>query len=391
MTASIPAPIAVPLPALLALTSLIADASAEPIRPKNAELQTITPTSSYIGWPTLVRRRTGELWVVASGGREAHVCPFGQVIAITSSDEGRSWTWPRVLHDGPIDDRDAGVLETARGTLIATTFTSLAYVDLLKKAQASGAWTADKIARWNGVHQRLSDSSRNAQLGQWTLRSEDGGISWSAAERCPTNSPHGPIQLRDGRLLYPGKALWTEDKAVGVWESRDDGKSWQHLAKIPTRAGDDPTKGYHELHGVEASNGTLIVHIRNHNNPNANETLQTESSDGGRSWTNPHPLKVTDGSSGVWGLPSHLLRLQDGRLLMTYGHRRAPLGNQARISADHGASWSQPILVSDDATSGDLGYPSTAELADQTLLTVWYEKIKDSPNAVLRQCRWSLP
>jgi hypothetical protein len=76
---------------------------------------------------------------------------------------------------------------------------------------------------------------------------------------------------------------------------------------------------------------------------------------------------------------------------MTYGHRRAPLGNQARISADHGASWSQPILVSDDATSGDLGYPSTAELADQTLLTVWYEKIKDSPNAVLRQCRWSLP
>ena len=33
---------------------------------------------------------------------------------------------------------------------------------------------------------------------------------------------------------------------------------------------------------------------------------------------------------GVWGLPSHLLRLRDGRLLMTYGYRRAPFGNQAR-------------------------------------------------------------
>jgi hypothetical protein len=76
---------------------------------------------------------------------------------------------------------------------------------------------------------------------------------------------------------------------------------------------------------------------------------------------------------------------------MTYGHRRAPLGNQARISSDNGTSWSEPILVSDDASSWDLGYPSTAELADHTLITVWYEKTKDSPNAVLRQCRWNLP
>lgn len=375
----------------LACPLLIPDALADPTRPRNAELQTISPTSSYIGWPTLIRRRTGELWVVASGGREAHVCPFGQVIAITSSDDGRTWTWPRVLHDGPIDDRDAGIVETARGTLVATTFTSVAYVDSLKKAQASGAWSEDRLTRWNSVHRRLPEGSHAAQLGQWTLRSEDGGLSWKAAERCPTNSPHGPIQLRDGRLLYPGKELWTHDKAIGVWESRDDGKTWQHLAKIPARPKDDPTKGYHELHGVEASNGTLIVHIRNHNEPNANETLQTESIDGGRTWSVPHPLKVTDGSTGVWGLPSHLLRLQDGRLLMTYGHRRAPLGNQARVSTDHGSSWSEPILVSDDATSGDLGYPSTAELADRTLITVWYEKTKETPNAVLRQCRWTLP
>lgn len=375
----------------LACTLLSPETGAEPTRAQNAQLRTISPLASYIGWPTLIRRRSGELWVVASGGRESHVCPFGQVIAITSPDDGRTWTWPRVLHDGPIDDRDAGIVETARGTLIATTFTSLAYVDSLKKAQSSGSWPEDRLARWNSVHQRLPEGSHTAQLGQWTLRSEDGGISWKAAERCPTNSPHGPIQLRDGRLLYPGKELWTESKQVGAWESRDDGKTWQHLAKIPARSDDNPKTGYHELHGVEASNGTIIVHIRNHNKPNENETLQTESTDGGQSWSIPHPLKVTDGSTGVWGLPSHLLRLQDGRLLMTYGHRRAPLGNQARISSDNGTSWSEPILVSDDASSWDLGYPSTAELADHTLITVWYEKTKDSPNAVLRQCRWNLP
>ncbi len=90
----------------------------------------------------------------------------------------------------------------------------------------------------------------------------------------------------------------------------------------------------------------------------------------------------------MWGLPSHLLRLRDGRLLMTYGHRRPPLGNQARLSTDEGRTWSDPILVSTDGHSGDLGYPSTAELADGTLLTVWYEQMKDNPRAVLRQATW---
>ncbi|NIP93508.1 MAG: twin-arginine translocation signal domain-containing protein, partial [Akkermansiaceae bacterium] len=33
----------------------------------------------YHGWPTLARRRNGELLLVCSGGRESHVCPFGRV------------------------------------------------------------------------------------------------------------------------------------------------------------------------------------------------------------------------------------------------------------------------------------------------------------------------
>jgi hypothetical protein len=97
----------------------------------------------------------------------------------------------------------------------------------------------------------------------------------------------------------------------------------------------------------------------------------------------PHPI-------GVWGLPSHLLRLRDGRLLMSYGYRRAPFGNQARVSADGGKRWSGALMISDDGASGDLGYPSTVELADGALVTVWYESRKGSPRAVLRMARWRL-
>ena len=113
------------------------------------------------------------------------------------------------------------------------------------------------------------------------------------------------------------------------------------------------------------------------------ETLQSESSDGGKTWSVPQPI-------GVWGLPSHLLRLKDGRLLMSYGYRRAPFGNQARISADHGRTWSEAVTIPADGAGWDLGYPSTVQLDDDSLVTVWYERMDGSPYAVLRQARWTL-
>ena len=337
----------------------------------------------YCGWPTVARRANGELWVTWSGGREAHVCPFGQVHAMTSRDNGGTWTWPRVLHDSAIDDRDSGCIETAKGTLLVTTFSSLAYEEILEKAEKDGKWDAAKLARWHAARDRLSADERKAELGSWLLRSTDGGLSWSTRINTIVNSPHGPVQLKDGRLLYAGKRLWEKIKGIGVCESKDDGQTWQWLADIQTRTGDTAQHGYHELHAVEASDGTLIAQIRNHNTANNLETLQSESHDGGKTWSEPHSI-------GVWGMPSHLLRLRDGRLLMTYGHRRAPFGNQARISTDNGKSWSEAMIVSGDGTNRDLGYPSTVELADGTLLTVWYEQRKESDKAVLRQAQWKI-
>jgi hypothetical protein len=75
---------------------------------------------------------------------------------------------------------------------------------------------------------------------------------------------------------------------------------------------------------------------------------------------------------------------------MTYGYRRPPFGNQARISSDQGRTWSEPIIVSGDGVEGDLGYPSTVQLSDGSLLSVWYESMKEHPRAVLRQAHWSL-
>ncbi len=333
----------------------------------------------YHGWSTVFRRANGELILTWSGRREGHICPFGTVEMMRSRDGGKSWTFPRTLLDGAIDDRDSGCLETAKGSLIVTTFTSLAYqTHVLDK----GKYTDDP--RWMAAHHRLpSDEARQAELGEWAIRSVDGGITWSERIHTIANSPHGPIQLSDGRLLYPGKELWSDGKRVGAAVSEDDGQTWSWLSDIPTREGDDATGNYHELHGVECASGKIVVQIRNHNAANKGETLQTESTDGGKTWSVPHPI-------GVWGLPSHLLRLKDDRLLMSYGHRRAPFGNQARVSEDEGATWSEPMIISGDGAGGDLGYPSTVQLDDDSLVTVWYENMADSPRAQLRQAHWSL-
>lgn len=341
----------------------------------------------YHGWPTLARRANGELLLVCSGGREEHVCPFGRVELMRSGDGGETWSWPRVVLDGPIDDRDAGVVETADGSILITTFTSLAYEPILNRALTAKpgdkhGMPPEKLARWQAAHNRIAAEQRQKDIGCWMIRSDDGGVTFSARFDCLVDSPHGPIVLSDGRLLYAGKEVLKPDGRVAVAESTDDGKTWRILSDIPVRPGDNKAD-YHELHAVEAADGRIIVQIRNHNKANHRETLQCESSDGGKTWTIPHEI-------GVWGLPSHLLRLKDGRLLMTYGYRRKPYGNQARVSRDNGITWSEPLIISDDGVSTDLGYPSTVELDDGTLVTVWYERMEGSPRAVLRQARWNL-
>ena len=342
-------------------------------------------TGWYFGWPTVGIRKNGELLVVSSGMREEHVCPFGAVDLIRSHDGGETWTWHQTLYDGPIDDRDSGICVTSRGTILVTTFTSLAYEPILKRAEAADAaghpiWPKERLLKWQGVHNRISAEQRQNELGCWMIRSTDGGVTWSQRYSSIVNSPHGPSQLSDGRLLYAGKKLW-EDSAVGVCQSTDDGQTWQWLASIPERDGDREEE-YHELHQVEAANGDIIVQIRNHNKVNDQENLQTESSDGGKTWSKPHTI-------GVWGIPSFLMRLKDDRLMMTYGHRRVPLGVQARLSTNNGGTWSEPIVLYGDGVSGDLGYPSTVQQADGSLLTVWYEAIQGK--CVLQMLKWPLP
>ncbi len=63
------------------------------------------------------------------------------------------------------------------------------------------------------------------------------------------------------------------------------------------------------------------------------------------------------------GIPGHLLLLSDGRLLVTYGHRRAPCGIRACLSQDEGQTWDyeKELLIRGDMPNKNLGYPVSIE------------------------------
>ena len=78
----------------------------------------------YFGWPTAAKGENGEIRVVVSGFRAAHVCPFGKTVLFRSADEGKTWSAPAVIGNSMIDDRDAGILPLPGGKALVSWFTS---------------------------------------------------------------------------------------------------------------------------------------------------------------------------------------------------------------------------------------------------------------------------
>ncbi|NOY76549.1 MAG: exo-alpha-sialidase, partial [Calditrichaeota bacterium] len=153
----------------------------------------------YIGWPTIMQTRSGELVAVFSGNRDDHVCPFGITQMVRSTDKGKTWSAPVTINNTPLDDRDAGILQTRAGTWVVSWFTSLAF---------DKPSFYKKFPSWKRHAEKLGPETRKRWLGSWIRRSADSGKTWGDPVRVEVSAPHGPIQLRDGRLLYIGSATF---------------------------------------------------------------------------------------------------------------------------------------------------------------------------------------
>ena len=335
---------------------------------------------TYHGWPTLINSG-GTLMAVCSGGRKQHVCPFGRVYLYTSSDGAITWSKPAILSSGPLDDRDAGLAVAADGSILMNYFTSICFADIYKDSEVPDDWRE--------IEKSITLDTLLHEHGFWMMRSVDQGKTWSDKYPVPVNNVHGPALLADRSLLWVGKELAGSymmaarmGERVIAARSTDNGLTWQTISAIPEVPGQQ-TRHWHEVHTLQTKKGTIITQIRNQSlscRPGEVTVWQTESYDNGHTWTMPHEI--------CYGLPSHLLNLPSGSILMTYGYRREPYGNRFRVSKDNGVSWSDEQILSDDGENLDLGYPSTALMGDGSLVTLWYES--RGGRAQLRYCRWRL-
>jgi len=206
-------------------------------------------------------------------------------------------------------------------------------------------------------------------------------MTWGEPVEVAVSSPHGPILLQDGSLLYLGKRKTGADGEKGeiaAYSSADSGMTWKELGQVPLMEGTS-WEYLFEPHAVQLPSGRILGAIRYEGGPYKDmeqrylqwTTLLTWSDDGGITWSTPC-------RTGICGSPPHLMLHSSGAIVLSYGRRE--LGNQrqcVRISRDQGETWSEELVICDDVPDWDMGYPSTVELADGSLLTSYYQKYRD--------------
>jgi hypothetical protein len=314
---------------------------------------------SYTSHPHGVRLKGLELLVVFNQSvrrdrvRHPPSDPLVRNYTVRSLDLGETWLPPRV-----VPDYDWSGVECA----------SLTTTD--DGALLLNQWRF----RWLPAEDPSGEPWVRAGGSSYVHRSADGGRSWQDTVELDV-SPYsggygirGAVRLTSGELLLPLSDVPNYAAVFGV-RSADGGRSWQPPALIARAEG----RLFEEPAATVLEDGTVLMMFRE----SASDRLyQCQSQDGGESWTEP-------ADTGLAGCPPHLCRLADGRLLCTYGYRYFPYEIRCVLSADGGASWSEPITIRTNLGSADIGYPCSLELAAGRILTIYYGPLADGTSAIL--------
>jgi hypothetical protein len=131
---------------------------------------------------------------------------------------------------------------------------------------------------------------------------------------------------------------------------------------------------------LRLSPSTILTTIRQRNFIEA-----FRSDDDGKTWVfEGKPVPDTGR-----GNPPALVKLADGRLVITYGYRAEPAGIRARISGDSGKTWGDEFILRDDGGSWDLGYTRTVQRADGNLVTVYYYNLDNDKERFIGATIWN--
>ena len=349
---------------------------------------------NYFAWPTVARLKNGKLAVAASGFRLAHVCPFGKCVVSFSENEGKTWSFPTPVIDTLLDDRDGGITAFGESSLIVTSFNNEINFQY-KRGLASYGRKIENPAITTNIKAALASAYLDVigekypdwrkYLGSTFRISHDNGVTFGDVKKIPVSCPHGPIEMPDKTLLYVGRKFsgynsFHDETQLACYKVFPDGE-YELIGEIEN-VGDKYNSC--EPHTILLKDGTLITHIRMEGTEQFS-IYQSESTDGGKTWTKPHQLLPERG-----GAPAHIIE-KDGVLISTYGYRQSPFGIRVMFSYDQGKTWDIDHVLVDNECLADVGYPSSVILEDGNILTVYYAPCvdKEGHHCVIKQVVWN--
>lgn len=319
-------------------------AAQQPVEaPKIGPIKRYIAIDNVCAWPNLTVMPDGTI-VATIFNKPSHGRMEGDVECWASKD-GAIWTKRSVAaaHD-PMANR----MNVAAGFSPAGSLVVLASGWSLKRDGAGALILGDVLPAW---------SSRSKDGERWTVTKE--ALPPAAAGFTPF-IPFGDVLVaEDGSLRATAYAVERpKPDQVSMLRSDDDGKTWKVLSLIS-----------------DEHNETAILHLgqgkwiaaarRGSKKPGALDLFRSD--DDGKSWKNQGQV------GGLAQLPAHLLRLKDGRVLLTAGNRvKGEYGVVAQLSSDEGVTWTEPSKLVADLSSGDCGYPSSIQRPDGSIVTAYY-------------------
>lgn len=344
-----------PLLACIAMSAQAAETNVKnPNLNRDVEAAPLTPDFVVLAvkggglWPQLHLAPDGSLLALGHNS-PGHTTLPGDEDCWASTDGGRTWAWRSTA--APRPNSEANYCDSCSG------FATNGDLILL-----SGGF--EDAANTHGSRRPLKP------IG--VFRSADLGRTWKQEGTFPEGPsegllwrPYGTVVTASDKTLRTVAYAHTEkgkpaDHGAYMLTSRDDGRSWGEPIKI----GDKINEGV--LLPLAGKSWLCIVRTTAKPAPELGQKLrQFRSTDDGQTWSDEGLL------TGFNKHPPSVIRLSDHRLLLTYGNRRDK-NIEVRFSKDDGKSWDEPLRLFH--ASGDMGYPSTIQLPDARLVTVFYAK-----------------
>lgn len=233
---------------------------------------------------------------------------------------------------------------------------------------------------------RMTDAQGGASRYSY---STDRGHHWEGPFRLPLFGLPGVAARTDYLVNGPDDCLLflTAGKGAGregrpfCARTTDGGKSWRFVAFI----GEEP-EGYAIMPATVRLGPTEILTAIRCRDAKGTRLETYRSRDDGASWTF-EGVPVPDQGEGN---PGSLIRLTDGRLCLTWGHRAPPFSMRARLSADGGRTWGTVVTLRDGGGGRDIGYPRSVQRPDGKIVTIYYFWDRnDGPERFIAATIWS--